>query len=284
MSTEFGTQLNTFHDVSRRITVAVFHHRGNPAQSHWTEQEVIVADADMVAIGGGGAGTDFPAGNMLTASHPNDDMSGWVVSSKDHEISNPVELETYVIGIKINGLTRRQLHDSLFVTTQDSGVSPHPEAETGVPSEEFVLVGGGFRVDFHGAGNIGTASFPSSQFSWKARSKDHDISDPSNIRVFAIGLRKFIPSIGFVIPNIARADSSQTGHPASTATVAPGFALVGGGAEVHTNGGAGNLLWKLEPSTSLSPTFTASSKDHVVADPSSITAFAIGLRISGNGQ
>ena len=49
-----GTQLNTFQDVSRRITVAVFHHRGNPAQSHWNEKEILVGDPDMVAIGGGG--------------------------------------------------------------------------------------------------------------------------------------------------------------------------------------------------------------------------------------
>src|SRR5690349_23406426 len=96
-----GTQLNTFHDVSGRVTVAVFHHHGNPPQGHWNEEETLVGDPDMIAIGGGGMGKDFPSGNMLTASHPNGDMSGWVVSSKDHEISDPVELDTYVIGLKI---------------------------------------------------------------------------------------------------------------------------------------------------------------------------------------
>ena len=273
-----GTMRNTFRDASGRMTVAVFEHRGSPAQGHWTEEEILVGDPDMVAIGGGGTGSEIPAGNMLTASHPNDDLSGWVVSSKDHKISSPVELETFVIGLKIAGLSRDALRGQIFVAVSDSGVSPHPEAEAGVPSNEFVLVGGGFRVDFHGAGNIGTASFPSTEFSWKARSKDHDIPDAANLRVYAIGLRRQLPGIGVVIGNIERADSAQTNHPAQTATLAQGFALLGGGADVHFHG-AGSLLWKLEPSTNNTPTFSAASKDHSHPDPSTITVFALGARI-----
>ncbi|MDN9008802.1 hypothetical protein [Brevibacillus laterosporus] len=272
-----GTHINTFHDASGLITVSVFSHRGNPAQSHWTNEEILVGDPDMIAIGGGGRATNIPDGAFLTASYPNGDLSGWVVSSKDHEVSNPHELITYVIGMKIAGLSRQQLMDSIFISQADSGVAPHPEAETGVPSNDFVLIGGGFRVDWHGAGNIATASFPSTEFSWKARSKEHRIPDPSNIRVFAIGIRRNLP-IGSVMIDIRKATSGQSPHPAAVATVAPGFALVGGGAEVHWNG-VGNLLWKLEPSTSLSQSFSVASKDHVHSDSSTITAFAMGIRI-----
>src|SRR5262245_20658968 len=128
-----GTHINTFHDVSGLVTVSVFSHRGSPAQSHWINEEMIVGDGDMVAIGGGGTATNIPHGALLTASFPNGDQSGWVVSSKDHQKPNPHELITYVIGMKIAGMSRQQLLDSIFVSQADSGVAPHPEAETGVP-------------------------------------------------------------------------------------------------------------------------------------------------------
>ena len=84
--------------------------------------------------------------------------------------------------------------------------------------------------------------------------------------------------VGTVIVDIERSDSAQAPHPAADATLAPGFALTGGGAEVHFNGD-GSLLWKLEPSTSQNPTFSAASKDHVHPDPSTLTAFALGIRL-----
>jgi hypothetical protein len=271
-----GTHQNTFHDASGRVTVSVFSHVGSPPQQHWIEEEILVGDGDMIAIGGGGTGSENP-GALLTASHPNDDLSGWVVSSKDHEVPNPHQLVTYVIGLKIAGMTRDQLRNAVFVSVADSGVAPHPEAETGVPDDSFVMIGGGFRVDWHGAGNLATASFPSTEFSWKARSKDHDISDPANLRVFAMCLRRNLP-VGQVRVSIQRSDSGQAPHPAAIANVAAGFALTGGGAEVHTNG-PGNLLWNLEPSTSNNPTFAAASKDHVDPSPATITAYAIGIRL-----
>jgi hypothetical protein len=272
-----GTHRNTFRDASERVTVAVFSHRGSPAQAHWINETILVGDPNMIAIGGGGTAARAPAGALLTASYPNDDLTGWVVSSKDHQISNPHELETYVIGFKIDGMSRDQLADAVLVIPSDSGVAPHPESEAGIPSNDFVLVGGGFRVDWQGAGNLGTASFPSTEFSWKARSKDHSIPDPSNIRTFAIGLRRSI-TVGQAVSAISRADSGQAPHPAAVAAVAPGFALTGGGAEVHIDG-AGSLLWELKPSTSQDPHFGAGSKDHVHPDPSTITAFALGVRI-----
>lgn len=214
---------------------------------------------------------------MLTASHPNDDLTGWVVSSKDHEVVDSHQLVTYVIGLKIAGMTRDQLRQAVFVSVADSGVAPHPEAETGVPDDSFVMVGGGFRVDWHGAGNLATASFPSTEFSWKARSKDHEISDPANLRVFAMCLRRNLP-VGQISVSIQRSDSGQAPHPAAIANVAAGFALTGGGAEVHFQE-PGNLLWKLEPSTNNNPTFAAASKDHVHPSPATITAYAIGIRL-----
>lgn len=88
---------------------------------------------------------------------------------------------------------------------------------------------------FHGVGNLATASFPSTEFSWKARSKDHHIPDPANLRVFAISTRRNLP-VGRVTAVIVRSDSGQAPHPAAVATVPPAFALTGGGGQVHFHG------------------------------------------------
>src|SRR5262245_1582833 len=114
-----GTHINTFHDASGLVTVSVFSHRGNPAQQHWTDEKILVGDSDMIAIGGGGTATNSPEGALLTASFPNGDQSGWVVSSKDHLKTNPHELITYVIGMKIAGMSKQQLLESIVVSQAD---------------------------------------------------------------------------------------------------------------------------------------------------------------------
>ncbi|MFF3763934.1 hypothetical protein ACFYYR_07570 [Streptomyces sp. NPDC001922] len=260
------------------MTVAVFSRRGNPAQQHWTDQTLLVGDGDMIAIGGGATAVNVPNGALLTASYPNDDLTGWTVSSKDHKVAQPHELVTYVIGLKVAGMTRDQLRQAVHVARADSGVAPHPEAEAGIPSSsDYVLVGGGFKVNWSGAGNLATASFPSTDFSWKARSKDHMSSDPANIRSYAISLRRDLPA-GRVSGAVARAESAQAAHPAAVATLPPGYALTGGGGEAHWRS-AGSLLWKLEPSTGSTPSFGAAAKDHLISDPSTVTAYALGIRI-----
>ena len=136
----------TFNDISGLITVSVFSHISSPPKEYWIDEEILVGDGDMLAIGGGGQTTDrSPYKALLTASYPNNDLSGWVVSSKDHEYPHPHELITHVIGIKIKGMSRQQLLESMYVSTAASGVASHPEAETGVPSDNFVLVGGGVQ-------------------------------------------------------------------------------------------------------------------------------------------
>ncbi|MCP9210283.1 hypothetical protein [Streptomyces cucumeris] len=273
-----GTRLNTFHDASGRVTVSVFSHRGNPPQQHWIDETVLVGDGDMVAIGGGATAVESPHGALLTASYPNDDLSGWTVGAKDHIDAQAYELVSYVIGLKIAGMSRDELLRSVYVSRADSGVAPHPEAEAGLPSSnDYVLVGGGFRVDWHGGGNLATASFPATETSWKARSKDHIVSDPANIRAYAIALRRRLP-VGTVFNTFTRADAGRAPHPAAVASLTPGYALTGGGAEVHWNG-SGNLLWKLEPATTQTPSFAAASKDHHTPDPATLTAWALGIRL-----
>lgn len=164
-------------------------------------------------------------------------------------MANPHHLTAFAIGLAIEGMTRQQLLDtqSVWVDARQSGTGAHPECTAFVPPG-YVLVSGGFRGDWHGAGNLATASFPETNFSWKARSKDHSIPDPANLWTFAIGLKEILP-VGRIVSHIQVSPvSGQVAHPASTCSLPPGFAMTGGGAEVRT-AGPGNLLWKLEPAT-----------------------------------
>jgi Thiol-activated cytolysin len=273
-------RVNTFHDSSGLVTVSVFRQVAPNAQEHFTDQAAVIAE-DMVVIGGGANTQNEAPGALLTASYPNDQLSAWLASSKDHEVVAPHILITYAIGLAIQGLTRDDLLGLVRVTTADSGVEAHPEASALGGGAGFLLVSGGFRVDWTGAGNLATASFPTS-LNWTARSKDHDVSDPANIRVFAISLQETLP-VGTVSVAVGTLDSAIADHPRATAAVVQGFAMTGGGADVHWNG-SGNLLWLLEPSVSTTlQTFSAASKDHMVPDPCSLTAYSLGIKITPGG-
>jgi hypothetical protein len=140
----------------------------------------------------------------MAASFPTDDLSGWTTRSQDHNgWTDPHVLTGYVIGLKIAGMSRQDLINSVYVSRADSGSASHPESEAGVPSgNDYVLVGGGFQVT-PGASNFGTASFPDTEFTWKARSKDHYVSSPANIRSYAISIRRHL-SVGTVFGDIER--------------------------------------------------------------------------------
>src|SRR5690242_9125624 len=77
-----------------------------------------------------------------------------------------------------------------------------------------------WRMDFYSyeedlrylIGNMATASFPNSNYSWMARSRDEDIPTPSRLRVFAIGI-----SANLMKPN-------PTGQPTSIGNVETTFA------------------------------------------------------------
>ncbi len=273
-----------YSDASRKLTIGIFHKQAAQPQHRFTDFPVEV-DPDMVVIGGGGRGRDLPHGALLTASYPREDMAAWLVSSKDHIDSDPHRLVGFAIGLKIAGISREELlsnHDVTVFSTH-SVSAPHPEATVNIPGD-FVLLGGGFNVHWQGAGNLATASFPAptnSWTSWMARSSDHEVADPSVLTTYAIGLRRNL-RVGTVTLHVDLSQSGVASHPTSTAPLQQGFALTGGGAEVHWTG-AGNLLWQLEPVAlehQETQQFIASSKDHDVSDPAAITTYALGIQIA----
>jgi hypothetical protein len=218
-------------------------------------------------IGGGALDHWSGAGNLLTASYPKD-IHTWYAAGKDHEIASPATITAFAIAID-------DPHNEwdVIIKSETSDPAPHPQAEANLP-KGYVLTGGGAFVDWHGAGNLLTASFPNSASSWEARSKDHDISDPAKITAYAIGLKPRSASVHLkhIIKN---ATGSVQPHPTAQVCLDPGWILSGGGALDNWNG-AGNLLTASYPQ---GVCWLAAGKDHKDPSPASITAYVIGIRL-----
>lgn len=274
-----GTSQQVFQqsDVSGRVTIAVFE-RCSSALSQHNSDFAVQVPSGYVVIGGGGEGKNTPAGNLLTASYPNAALTEWRVSTKDHQIADPVSVRAWAIGLKINGLTQAQLISHLTVATATSSNAPHPDVTANLPAG-YVLLGGGFKVNWSGMGNLGTASAPSGAYGWRVRSKDHNLASPANAQAFAIGLRESIPGIGNFLSTVNTMVSAPAAHPTGSVTLANGYALSGCGAYVNWSGN-GNLLWKIKPFTPAAgkAACEVSSKDHVVSDPATIATYTMGLR------
>lgn len=276
------TLVGAFRDASQKLTSTVFERRAGDQQQHFYDYAVTVPP-DMVVIGGGGEATNVPNGALLTASYPNEELSEWRVSSKDHMFANPHNLRAYAIGLKIEGMTRDQILSQHLVRVfrATSDFEHHPQVYAAVEGD-YVLIGGGFNVnwrDFNpNGGNLATASFPSNSFAWTSRSKDHGVPSKAVLTSYAIGIRRNTP-VGRIDVNIAQVTSGSASHPTSTAAVADGFAISGVGAEARWQS-QGQLLWKLRPTAEAAyQDVHAASKDHGFAEPGTITAYAIGIKV-----
>ena len=183
----------------------------------------------------------------------------------------------------------------------------HPDMRCDV-APGFLLLGGGFEVldQMEGGGNMATASYPDSTFSWRAESKDELIVTESRIRVFTISISPNIRNaMGQVIGNVATTSNrsefqGNSPNPKSVVGPLPGFALCGGGGYAIYD--VNQLVWDLEP-TSLAKnmphggpdpliitdpnlqTFTAASDAHlnnlnhlVAPEMNSVASFAMGIK------
>ena len=147
--------------------------------------EVSVTLPEGYTMTGGGAEAHWTAaGSLLTASYPQSSRS-WQARSKDHIRPDPAALTVYVIGIRPRNGTSSP--ESLIFKSQ-SGRQSHPSATASIQSG-YVLVGGGAEVNWQGAGNLLTASYPDGQGGWIAASKDHMVPDSAVIIAYAIGVR-----------------------------------------------------------------------------------------------
>ncbi|MFO1236902.1 MAG: hypothetical protein U1F24_07785 [Alphaproteobacteria bacterium] len=124
-----------------------------------------------------------PFGNLLTGSYP-DGKHAWAVRAKDHIKVSPASVTVYVISLKArNGA---KLTTAIF--TGQSQVSGAPAASVSVPAP-WTMIGGGARVNWHGVGNLLTASYPDGASSWSGVGKAHLEPSPANLTVYAIGIQ-----------------------------------------------------------------------------------------------
>ncbi|MFD9876240.1 hypothetical protein [[Kitasatospora] papulosa] len=283
-------ELFRHRDASGLITTAVFRHKADHDQQHFTDLGAKV-DSDMVAIGGGASAVDSPHGALLTASYPTDDGSAWLASSKDHDVPEPHRLTAFAIGMKIDRVSRERLVEELLTVVHTrSRHAAHPYVSARVP-HGHTLIGGGFRVNWQeprsadANGNLATASFPRAGGAWTVRSKDHQISSPCTIDAFAVCLKSafMIDGVEYTVrawTDFAESEDGPVPHPSAALLLhSSGHVLTGIGAEVLPTD-PGSLLWQLEPTTDgTAPGVRAGAKHHGQWSAATLCAWALGIRL-----
>ena len=126
------------------------------------------------------------------------------------------------------------------------------------------------------AGALLTASYPinpSAPSTWEGRSKDHRVSDPHTLHVYAIGLMLENVGKNTLQANILVNDR-RVGPAGHLNTGVPDFSSefvdLGSGAFVDYTG-PGNMLTTVFP-------WSASSKEHMEPDAAHLTAYRMGIR------
>jgi hypothetical protein len=224
---------------------------------------------------GGGAKVqwqDPQPGALLTAMYPSDDGTTWTAASKDHSVPFSHVVTGYAICV--TSKLRSHINDQEYIILSDeSNLTAHPVETVKLP-DGYQLLGGGARANYHGNGQLLTASFPQNGNTWYGESKDHQVSDPATLTVWAIGLKKsFLAEHGVTLMPMAVNASPAVSHPSSTAPASATEGLLLGGGAYDQYHGFGNLLTASYPLNNRQ--WAAAGKDHVVGDPAVMVAYAL---------
>ena len=144
--------------------------------------------------------------------------------------------------------------------------------------DDYLCIGGGVRPITTGAGAFVVDSRPLTDFSgWLVSTKDHQQADQHVIFIFAVGLKIEGVSKEELKSRlrIFTSTSPEAHHPHAEVTIPSNYDLIGGGADINYDG-AGCLLTHSYPVPGQSK-WIAEGKDHFISDPSTITAYAIGI-------
>ncbi|MBD1903371.1 hypothetical protein NDI44_22860 [Trichocoleus sp. DQ-A3] len=222
---------------------------------------------------GGGATVNWDGqGNLLTSIYPDGDRV-WVATSKDHKEASPASITGYCIAGRMKDGTPIPGDDYLIVR-QDSVPANHPSTEVVLPSG-WILVGGGARANWTSYGSLLFASYPGGGNSWMASAKDHISPDIATVSAYAIGVKQsFLERVGLTVNRKSQTSGTATAHPSVSCVLEHGFRLLSGGAKANWTG-EGSLLTASFPQDR--HTWVARSKDHVASDPSTITAWCVGI-------
>lgn len=138
----------------------------------------------------------------------------------------------------------------------------------------YTLTGGGAAALWTVFGQLLTSSSPSGSAGWTACSEAHDgYAEVVSVTAYVIGLR---PKNGLPAPEVkvVSATGARANQPTAQVSIGSDYVLVGGGAADNWRG-YGNMLTAFCVS---GDTFVAAGKAHWVADPATITVYAIGLK------
>jgi hypothetical protein len=225
-------------------------------------------------LGGGALVNWHGAGNLLTSIYPDGDRV-WVATSKDHRIVSPATVTGYCICARMRDGSMIS-RDDYIIVGENSVPAQHPSTEVVLP-DGFILVGGGARANWTGVGSLLYASHPGGGNSWVASAKDHIQREVTTVTAFAIGLKQsFLQRSGLEVRQTESTSETETAHPSVQAALPQGFRLFCGGARANWNG-EGSLLTASFPIDR--HIWEARSKDHEKRDPSTVTAWAIGVSI-----
>ena len=250
-----------------------------------TPTAAIPGRSNMKVVGGGARTNWSGNGSLLTQTQPDTTQMpwlGWIASGMEHGVPDPATLTVY-------GISLDDPNDiwNVLVVTQTGPMASHPVVTATLPAGVAMTSGGCFvnwHATSHPVGNLLTASFPASVSSWECRSKDHSIPSPASITAYVIGIQPKRPEIPLPLVRITSATSQVTNHPEVIALGAPGWVVTGGGANALPADpyGAGQLLTGTFPVTapgSATPVgWAATAKDHAVASPGTVRAFAVNLQ------
>lgn len=147
--------------------------------------------------------------------------------------------------------------------------------------DSYVLVGGGGYSTWNWFGAFLYESRPNDTHTgWMASSKAHFDKEYHQVIAYAIGMRIDGVTAEYLRSKVHYYSSTSTtplNHPEWTVEIPSNELLIGGGALDHweEDGGWGNMLTASYPVSS--NTWRVMGKDHRRADPSVITAYAIGI-------
>lgn len=297
-------------DSSGLLTTAVWK-RAQPGTGRRSSYSTVTVPSDFVVVGGGVVGKEWPNGSLVYESrHLIDPYNSsqqptfrqWRGSTFDNTVEDLDAAVAYAIGMKIEGLGPDTLRTTVTRTaTFDAGFAPHPSEWVNFPPGMVMLSGSVWASSpdpnvnssatpyMFGQYLTGTAPLDTNA-GWAAKSKDHVQPFPGHLWVSGTQLPASLYLGGRwyrVEARTVSATSSLAAHPAVDVGGLRGtHALTGIGAWVDWERydaygnvvSAGNLIWRLEPRPDLGGASVA-SKDHVVSSPSTITGYAIGVRL-----
>lgn len=164
----------------------------------------------------------------------------------------------------------------LWTTTSDPAI-PNPWGTVTIDSSYSLTCGGARTWPVRAAaGNFLYESYPLSNDTWKASAKDHFVSDPATMNVFAIGLKPNNSNIA-IASQITSDVGPTSDFPSAQVNAFRDFIITRGGAQIYSGSGYGNLLTASNPIVDNTvQIWRADGKAHMEHSLGTLTVYAIG--------